>query len=307
MADGSTRFAGRVLLFDRAGRILLMRTAFADAGGVPHWLTPGGGADPGETPHDTAVRELFEETGLRVDDLGPLVASFDFDVNRPGARHSHAHWDFFQHVVDEPFEPSQDGWTDDERVDITGAHWWTLSELIASGEAYSPRILPRLIAEHRPIDHAALIAEIGTQPLIDVGTFTNDDAVDLGLIAVRVIRERRLDLAVRVTLHGDVAFAAKSDGTGPANDEWLSVKAAAAERMGEPSLLLRLRAEAAGTTFAEQHPELDPEVYRAYGGALPIRAGGEVVGTIAASGQPDAVDHAAVTEAVRQYLAARGR
>lgn len=283
-----------------------MRTAFADAGGVPHWLTPGGGADPGETPHETAVRELFEETGLRVDDLGELVASLDFDVNRPNARHSHAHWDFFRYVVDEPFEPSRDDWTDDERVDITGARWWTLNELIASGEAYSPRILPRLIAEHRPVDHAALIAEIEAQPLIDVETFTNDDAVDLGLTAVRVIRERRLDLAVRVTLRDDVVFVAKSDGTGPANDEWLSVKAAAAERMGEPSLLLRLRAEAAGTTFLAQHPELDPAVYQAYGGAVPIRAGGEVVGTIAVSGEPDAVDHAAVSEGVRQYLATRG-
>ncbi len=306
MGDGSTRFAGRVLLFDPSGRILLMRTAFADEGNVPHWLTPGGGADPGETPHDTAVRELLEETGLQVDDLGSIVSAVDFPVDRPTARHSFAHWDFFRHVVDAPFEPSQEGWTDDERVDVTASRWWTLDELIASGDAYAPRTLPRLIAEHRPIDHDALIAEVEAQPGIDLPAFTNDDAVDLGLIAVEVIRDQRLDLAVRIMLRDDEVFLAKPGTTGPANDPWLAAKAAVVSVAHEPSFLARLRSEAAGTTFAEQHPELDPEIYRAHGGCLPIRVDGELIGTIAMSGEPDAVDHAVCAEAVRQFLAARG-
>jgi len=306
MGDGSTRFAGRVLLFDPTGRILLMRTAFADADDLPHWLTPGGGAEPGETPHGTAVRELAEETGLVVDDLGGIVAAFDFPVDRPHARHSFAHWDFFRYVVEAPFEPSPAGWTEDELVDITGSRWWTLAELIASGEAYAPRSLPRLIAEQRPVDVTALLAEAESQPhALDLAAFTRDDAVELGLLAARRIRALRLALAVRVVVRGEEAFLAKPEGTGPANDPWLAGKAAVAELTGEASYLARLRAEASGTTFAAAHPGLDPERYRAHGGSLPIRVAGEVVGTITTSGEPDAVDHAVAVAAAEEFR--RGR
>jgi 8-oxo-dGTP diphosphatase len=33
---------------------------------TPVWVLPGGGIDEGETPEEAAVREFFEETGLRV-------------------------------------------------------------------------------------------------------------------------------------------------------------------------------------------------------------------------------------------------
>ena len=50
-----------VALRDADGRVLLARHS---EGGV--WLLPGGGIEPGETPADAAVREMFEETGLLV-------------------------------------------------------------------------------------------------------------------------------------------------------------------------------------------------------------------------------------------------
>ena len=121
---------------------------------------------------------------------------------------------------------------------------------------------------------------------------------------MRRIRELRLDLAVRVLLHGDEVFLAKPGATGPRNDPWLAGKAAVAELTGEASYLARLRAAAGGTTFAAQHPELDPDRFRAHGGSLPIRVDGEVVGTITMSGEPDAIDHAVCVAAVEEFLAA---
>ncbi len=50
-----------VMIRDAAGRLLLVRDR--DTG---LWQTVGGGMDPNEQPADAAVREAFEETGLRV-------------------------------------------------------------------------------------------------------------------------------------------------------------------------------------------------------------------------------------------------
>ena len=146
-------------------------------------------------------------------------------------------------------------------------------------------------------------ADVEAQPSIDLPEFTNDDAVGLGLIAVEVIRERGLNLAVRIVLRGDTVFQAKLASTGPGNDPWLAGKAAVVEKFGEPSLLVKLRHQEAGTPF-EERTDVDHDVLKAHGGSMPIRVNGDVVGTITTSGEPDVVDHATTAEAVRRYLAA---
>lgn len=55
------------------------------------WLQPGGHVEPGEWPHEAAVREAFEETGLPVGhpDDGPRLVHVDV---HPGPR-GHTHLD----------------------------------------------------------------------------------------------------------------------------------------------------------------------------------------------------------------------
>ena len=145
-------------------------------------------------------------------------------------------------------------------------------------------------------------ADIEAQPVIDVDEFANDDAVRLGLHALDVIRERGLNLAVKIVLHDDVVFLAKTGTTGPPNDYWLDAKAATVMRFGEPSLLVRRRHEEAGTPF-DQREDIDHHRFKAHGGSVPIRVAGELVGTVTTSGEPDAIDHATTAEAVRRFLA----
>ena len=49
----------RVLVFDPAGRVLLIRHSYGHAG----WMLPGGGLARGEAPLAGAAREVREETG----------------------------------------------------------------------------------------------------------------------------------------------------------------------------------------------------------------------------------------------------
>lgn len=144
------------------------------------------------------------------------------------------------------------------------------------------------------------VEDLEIVPPFDRESFGNDDAVALGLVAVDVIRKHSANLAVRIVLRGDEVFLAKLGTTGPGNDAWLAGKAAVAERFAEPSLLVRRRHEAAGTPFSER-TDIDTDVFRAHGGAVPIFVAGEVVGTITMSGEPDVVDHALAAETLRRF------
>ena len=145
------------------------------------------------------------------------------------------------------------------------------------------------------------VAELEELSALVLPALDNEVAVDLGLVAVEVIRERDLNLAVQVVVGDGVAFRANLKQTGAQNDEWLAGKAAVARAFGESSLLVRRRNEAAGTTLEDQG--YDFETYRPHGGSIPIVVDGKVAGTITMSGEPDVVDHDTCAETVRRYLA----
>ncbi len=62
-----------VFILDASGRILLQqRDDHTPPAGYGRWNVPGGHREPGETPEETARREIEEETGLRLRSLRPL-------------------------------------------------------------------------------------------------------------------------------------------------------------------------------------------------------------------------------------------
>ncbi|WP_341951967.1 heme-binding protein [Salinibacterium sp. TMP30] len=148
------------------------------------------------------------------------------------------------------------------------------------------------------------VADLEYLNSVDCGPMTNDDAVALGLVAIQVIKEWDLNLAVEIVLGDDVVFRAKLKSTNTDNDPWLAGKASTATRFGEPSLLVKLRHLDAGTPF-EERTDVEHDRFKAHGGSIPLRVDGAVVGTLTMSGEPDAVDHEAAAEALKRFVDSR--
>ena len=143
------RLTSRILLFDREGRVLLFLTKAPDTSGFARWITPGGGVDPGETHEQAAIRELREETGLVVDSVGKPVWSHDFSVQWDDADHDTGHAEFYVLQTDQ-FEPSSDGWTPEEHIDVLDARWWSIAELLSTNDPWEPAELISLIRRELP-------------------------------------------------------------------------------------------------------------------------------------------------------------
>ncbi|VWX62981.1 NUDIX hydrolase [Burkholderiales bacterium 8X] len=60
-ADAMKTISYGVLIFNEQGQLLL-----AHATGQKHWDIPKGGAEPGESARDAALREVREETGIEL-------------------------------------------------------------------------------------------------------------------------------------------------------------------------------------------------------------------------------------------------
>jgi 8-oxo-dGTP pyrophosphatase MutT (NUDIX family) len=122
------RRAARVILLDERGRVLLLHgrdPSRPEAG--TWWFTPGGGIEPGESVEQAARREVFEETGLRVDQLGPVVREATIEFEFGGVIYEQKQ-SFFV-VRTEAFELDSSRWDAVEVASIIEHRWWAAQDL----------------------------------------------------------------------------------------------------------------------------------------------------------------------------------
>ena len=139
------RRAGRVLVIDPAGRVLLLQGFDPAKPSSLHWVTIGGGLDDGEGTAQAAARELWEESGIdaTADELIGPVWQRTTEFSFAGMRYRQDE-DFYILRVGE-VQVSLANLDPIERATITGYRWWSRQELTATTEAYFPAELPELM------------------------------------------------------------------------------------------------------------------------------------------------------------------
>lgn len=148
------RITARVLLLDPDDRVLLMRGRLPSDPDAPGaWFTVGGGAEPGETVLEAAVREIHEETGFRDVELGPVVW-YREAVHRDERQELMVLKESYIVARCAGGEPSRDGWQPLEASLVDDIRWWTLAEIAQAVEDVYPEgfadLLPDILEGRYP-------------------------------------------------------------------------------------------------------------------------------------------------------------
>jgi 8-oxo-dGTP pyrophosphatase MutT (NUDIX family) len=143
------RRGARVLLLDPDDRLLLMHAHDPAEPNRRWWELPGGGLHPDETTAQACRRELAEETGIELDEVGPCVWVRETRFRFRGQHYHRREW---VHLARLPQSGAtaraQTCHTTNEQLTLLGERWWSTQELAtASDHWFLPPNLPTLLPD----------------------------------------------------------------------------------------------------------------------------------------------------------------
>jgi 8-oxo-dGTP pyrophosphatase MutT (NUDIX family) len=143
-SEPALRVGARVLLLNNADEVLLIHARDPDEPSHHWWELPGGGQDPGEKLEDTARREIAEETGLLLDEIGRKLWTRESRFTYRSRDH---------HRLDHVYLARTDTTaprvalrhTANERAGLIERRWWPAAAISTCSDKLLPAELPDLL------------------------------------------------------------------------------------------------------------------------------------------------------------------
>ena len=146
---------------------------------------------------------------------------------------------------------------------------------------------------------------LGEEQILKLPSLSNNDAIEIGQIAVTLGNQRKLPIAIEVRISEWIVYHASLEGAKPENDWWINRKVAVVMLNHHSTMFERVSAEERGVDWHEENGVTD-ETHVIHGGALPLITEEGFKGILIISGLPQVEDHLLAVEVLTEFLARKG-
>jgi uncharacterized protein (UPF0303 family) len=143
------------------------------------------------------------------------------------------------------------------------------------------------------------------EQILKLPSLSNNDAIEIGQIAVTLGSQRKLPIAIEVRISEWIVFHASLEGSKPENDWWINRKVAVVMLNQHSTMFERVSAEERGVDWHKENGVTD-ETHAIHGGALPLITDEGFKGILIISGIPQVEDHLLAVEVLTEFLARKG-
>jgi uncharacterized protein (UPF0303 family) len=143
------------------------------------------------------------------------------------------------------------------------------------------------------------------EQILKLPSLSNNDAIEIGQIAVTLGSQRKLPIAIEVRIDEWIVFHASLEGSKPENDWWINRKVAVVSLNHHSTMFERVSAEERGVDWHNENGVTD-ETHAIHGGALPLITDEGFKGILIISGLPQVEDHLLAVEVLTEFLARKG-
>ena len=140
------------------------------------------------------------------------------------------------------------------------------------------------------------------EQILKLPSLSNNDAIEIGQIAVTLGSQRKLPIAIEVRIGNWIVFHAALVGSKPENDWWINRKVAVVVLNQHSTMFERVSAEERGVDWHQENGVTD-ETHAIHGGALPLITNEGFKGILIISGLPQVEDHLLAVEVLTEFLA----
>jgi len=146
---------------------------------------------------------------------------------------------------------------------------------------------------------------INEEQILKLPSLTNDDAIEIGQIAVTLGNQRKFKIAIQVRIENWIVFHASLQGSKPENDWWINRKCAVVKLKQHSTMYERVSSEERGVDWYKEN-NVQNETHAIHGGALPLITDEGFKGIFIISGLPQVEDHLFAVEVLTEFLARKG-